>query len=125
MGVREFINKSPILGWTVAAVLAVLAVVLIVRNFRGGETSELTETVTIRCRDTGKEWTMKRGEMEKQLMLRPYPVNPDEGLINPDTGKPTGFPVDAWKQTVDMINAERAPLATEGANAPAVRPRGS
>lgn len=118
MGVREFVNKQPMLGWGVAAVIALLAVVLFVRNLTGGETAELTQMVTIRCRDTGKEWTMPRGAMEKQLMMRPFPVNPDEGLINPDTGKPTGFPVDDWKLTVDRINATRKALATGAASGP-------
>lgn len=116
MGVREIVNKNPAVGWSVAAILAVVTVVLLIRNLGGGETAELTETVTIRCRETGHEWVMKRGEMEKQLMLRPYPVNPEEGLINPETGKPTGFPVDSWKQTVEMINAERAELAGGGSS---------
>lgn len=118
MGVREFVNKQPMLGWGVAAVIALLAVFLFVRNLTGGETAELTQMVTIRCKDTGKEWTMSRGAMEKQLMMRPFPVNPDEGLINPDTGKPTGFPVDDWKLTVDRINATRKALAADPTSAP-------
>lgn len=111
MGVRDFINKQPMLGWGVAAVVALVAVFMFFRNLGAGETAELTQEVTVRCRETGKEWKMPRGAMEKQLMLRPYPVNPEEGLINPDTGKPTGFPIDDWKLSVDRINASRAPLA--------------
>jgi hypothetical protein len=107
MGMREFLNKSPLLGWGVAAGVGVIAVVMFVRSMGGGETSELTQDVTIRCSETGKEWTMPRGAMEKELMLRPYPVNPEEGLINPDTGKPTGFPVDDWKLTVERVNSSR------------------
>ncbi len=118
MGMREFLNKQPMLGWGVAAIIALVAVVMFVWNMRGGETAELTQTVTIRCKETGKEWTMPRGAMEKQLMLRPYPVNPDEGLINPDTGKPTGFPVDDWKLTVERINASRKALATGAVSGP-------
>jgi hypothetical protein len=125
MSMREFLNKSPLLGWGVAAGVAVLAVVMFIRGLGGGETSELTQEVTIRCKETGKEWKMPRGAMEKQLMLRPYPVNADEGLINPDTGKPTGFPVDDWKRTVEQINASREPLATGGAGASAPQKPGA
>ena len=85
------------------------------RNLGGGEVAELSEMVTIRCRDTGKEWKLARGVMEKQLMMRTYPVNPEEGLVNPDTGKPTGFPVDDWRRTIDRINAVRKPLAEKAA----------
>jgi hypothetical protein len=45
--------------------------------------------------------------MEKELYLRKYPVDPSQGLINPKTGKPNGFPVDAWKETVSRVNTER------------------
>jgi hypothetical protein len=117
MGIREFINKQPMLGWGVAVVAVVLAAFTFFRNVSGGETAELTQDVTIRCRETGKEWKMTRGAMEKQLMLRAYPVNPDEGLVNPDTGKPTGFPIDDWKATVDRCNTMRAPLAEKAATA--------
>jgi hypothetical protein len=120
MGLREFINKRPMLGWAVAVLIALGATIMFLRNLSGGETAELTQMVTIRCVETGKEWTMPRGAMEKELMLRPYPVNPEEGLVNPDTGRPTGFPIDDWAVTVKRVNASRAPLAEKaGAVAPA------
>ena len=110
MSMRSFIDERPMLGWGVAAIVALVAVLMFVRGMGGGETAELTQEITIRCRETGKEWKLARGAVEKQLMMRPFPVNPDEGLINPDTGKPTGFPVDDWKQTVTRINASRETL---------------
>jgi hypothetical protein len=115
MGMRDLLNKSPLLGWIVAAAVAVLAVVMFVRGMGGGETAELTEEVTIRCSETGKEWKMVRGAMERELMLRPFPIKPDEGMINPDTGKPTGFPVDDWKLTVERVNSSRDPATTNNA----------
>ncbi len=115
MGLRDAINQKPMLGWGLAAVLAVATAYFAYRGLTAGETRELTENVTIRCRETGKEWTMTRGAMEKQLYMRPYPLNPDEGLPNPDTGKPTGFPVDDWKKAIEEINAERKSFA-EGGN---------
>jgi hypothetical protein len=115
MGIREFINQRPALGWGVAAAVIVVASVMFLRSLRGGETAELTQEVTIRCRDTGKEWTMPRGAMERALYMRSYPVNPDEGLPNPDTGALTGFPVDDWKSTITRINADRKDRAEGGA----------
>ncbi|MGE3106733.1 MAG: hypothetical protein AB7G11_17465 [Phycisphaerales bacterium] len=104
-------NKHPAVGWGVAGAILLLAVVVYVVNRPRSETNELAEMVTIRCSETGREWQMTRGAMEKELMLRPYPVNPEQGLINTETGRPTGFPVDAWNKTVQRINAERSALA--------------
>lgn len=111
-----------------------LVAALVISYVRAGstQTAQLTEIVTIRCSETGKTWTLPRGAIEKQLMMRPYPVNPDEGLTNPETGKPTGFPVDEWKTTVANINSDRATLikqreASGGASpkpAPAPKPPG-
>ncbi len=111
MNLRESMNKHPAIGWGVAGGILVLSVLVYFFNRPRNETNELVQAVTIRCAETGKEWTMPRGAMEKQLMLRAFPVNPEEGLINPDTGKPTGFPVDDWNKTVKRINDTRAPLA--------------
>jgi hypothetical protein len=44
--------------------------------------------------------------MEKELIMRPFPVDPNQGLTNPTTGKPTGFPADDWKETIDRINLD-------------------
>jgi hypothetical protein len=74
----------------------------------------MTENVTIRCTETGKEWVMPRGRMEQELFGRPGPLDPSIGLTNPDTGRPTGFPVDDWKETVERINKDKADLAARG-----------
>jgi hypothetical protein len=111
MRVLDYMNKHPKVGWGVAGGILVLALLVFILNRPSSETNELAETVTIRCRETGQEWTMTRGAMEKQLMLRSYPVNPEEGLLNPDTGRPTGFPVDDWNKTVKMINDMRSERA--------------
>ena len=105
---REYMRNNPLVGWAVASVLALVAAyMLFTRLTAKTETKELTELVTIRATDTGETWQMPRGAMEKRLYERPYPVNPNDGLPSPTTGKLTGFPVDAWKETVDRINAER------------------
>lgn len=132
MGLRQALNERPALGWGVAAIVAVLAIAIFMyRNIAGDETRELSSEITLRCSETGKEITLPRGAVEKQLMGRDYPVNPDEGLINPDTGKPTMFPVDDWKSMVMTVNSSRKALAEKGSggpaesNAPRPKPPGS
>ncbi len=81
----------------------------------------LSEDVAIRCEETGKEWSINRGRMERQLRTRYNGedglVDPAEGLANPDTGKPTGFPVNRnrdWDATIERINAEKTSAAERG-----------
>lgn len=111
-------QNNPMAGWVVAAVLMLAAALALWRQFgRSTETTELAEMITIRCIETGKEWKVPRGVMEKELYLRDFPVDPNKGLINPDTGKFTGFPVDAWKETVERVNAERSQVQKAGSSA--------
>ena len=105
---RSFMQKNPMAGWAVAGLLMLVAAVMVFTRLTAkSETAQLTELVTIRCSETGDTWTMPRGMMEKELYLRSYPVDPNQGLANPKTGKFTGFPVDAWKETVSRVNGER------------------
>ncbi|HMN39878.1 MAG TPA: hypothetical protein PKE29_03470 [Phycisphaerales bacterium] len=105
---REFLRKSPMLGWGMAAVLMLFAAYMLYTRLNPkDETQQLTQMVTIRCSETGDTWTVPRGIMEKELYLRPFPLDPNQGMVNPKTGRPTGFPVDAWKETIDRINYER------------------
>lgn len=118
---REFLERKPMLGWAVAAVIMLVAAAVLIRQVtRASETTQLTEIITIRCAETGDTWQLPRGVVEKELYLRPYPLDPNQGLINPKTGKPTGFPIDAWKETVTRINAERG--ADEAPGQPAKPP---
>ena len=101
-------QKNPMAGWGVAALLMLVAAVMVYTRLTAKtETAQLTELITVRDSETGDTWQVPRGVMEKELYLRAYPVDPNQGLVNPKTGKPNGFPVDAWKQTVTRINAER------------------
>ena len=117
MGLRNVINEKPVVGWAVAAVLAVVAVYL--AFFRGGTSSgdrpsisDLKSDVTIRDIETGETWTMNRGELEKYLFSRAYDRNldPSLGLPNPTTGKLSGFPElrGGWEDLVTRINTEVA-----------------
>lgn len=74
----------------------------------------LTEDITLRCTETGDEWVLNRGRMEYILRTRYNGedglVDPDEGIVNPETGTPTGFPVNKerdWDQAIERINAEK------------------
>ena len=110
--VRNFLRQNPMLGWVLASLLMIAgAFGLYLRLGQKSETDQLTEIVTIRCSETGETWELPRGVMEKELYMRPYPLDPNQGLTNPHTGKPTGFPVDAWKETTARINADRKALA--------------
>lgn len=116
---REFMRKNPMMGWVVAAVLMLGAAAVIIMQFGNkSETEQLTQFVTIRCTETGDTWQVLRGVMEKELYLRPYPIDPNQGLINPKTGKATGFPIDAWKETVDRVNTERSEVEQPAGSRP-------
>lgn len=91
--------------------LGLLGVVLY-RVFAGGgpdDPDRLVQDVTIRCEETGEEWEMLRGRLEQQLRRTPGQIDPEVGLINPSTGRPTGFPTDrdAWRAMVERINAAK------------------
>src|SRR5262245_50031465 len=87
---RSVLKNYPMAGWVVAIVLMFAAAFLMYRQFTRGETRELTQDVTIRDAETGETWQMPRGAMEKELYMRPFPVDPNEGLENPNTHKKTG-----------------------------------
>lgn len=113
---RGILQRYPMGGWVLAAVLMLAAAFMAWRNFKSDPISQMTELVTIRCTETGETWQVPRGVLEKQLFQRPFPVDPNIGVVNPKTGKPTGFPVDDWKRTVDRINFEREALRRDQSN---------
>ncbi len=118
---RQFINGKPWLGWAVAAVMLILSIVLYYRLSGKGDpysVERLSQTVTIKCIETGDEWTMNRGMMEKTLRYRGAVLNPTEGLPNPKTGRLTGFPFNKseWEATIARINKEKQELQKNGAS---------
>ncbi len=116
---RAFMKQNPMAGWGVAALLMLVAAAMVYTRLMGkSETAQLTELVTIQDRETSDTWQMPRGMMEKELYLRQYPVDPNQGLANPKTGKFTGFPVDAWKETVSRVNNERREVEEKPAAKP-------
>lgn len=113
MGIRDFINQKPWIGWSLAGVLLVIVVY---RFSTGGTSSEgpysperMTQMVHIRFSDTGEETDIPRGRLDKLMRARGTVLDPTEGIQNPKTGKYTGFPFDKsdWDEMINRINKER------------------
>lgn len=112
---RELLQKHAWIGWALALGLLVLSVLFYMRLNAGAggaySIERMSETLTIKCIETGEEWTIKRGIMEKQLRGRGSELNPLEGLPHPTTGKLTGFPKNTeWEETVSRLNREKAAI---------------
>ncbi|MFA6045810.1 MAG: hypothetical protein WC718_12575 [Phycisphaerales bacterium] len=113
MGIREFINQRPWIGWSLAGVL----LVIVVYRFATGSGSQagpysperMTEMVHIRFSDTGDEMEIPRGRLDKMMRERGTVLDPALGIENPKTGKFTGFPFSKgdWDEMIDRINKER------------------
>src|SRR5688572_8394137 len=117
--VRDFLNSKPWLGWVIAGCFIVLSLVLFFRLSGRGATysvERMSETVTLKCVETGDEWEMTRGLMERQLRSRGSSLDPSQGIINPKTGKPTGFPFSKseWEETVARLNKEKKEVQESG-----------
>lgn len=70
----------------------------------------LSEDVVVLCEETGEEWTISRGKIERDLYMRQGLIDPDQGITNPNTGQPTGFPADRekeWDSVIERINAQK------------------
>lgn len=113
MGIREFVNQRPWIGWSVAGVLFLIVVWRFVTH-AGPEAGpyspeRMTEMVHIRFSDTGKEMDIPRGRLDKMMRERGTVLDPSIGLLNPETGKNTGFPIskDDWDGMINRINKER------------------
>lgn len=122
MSIRQLMQEKPWVGWTLVGVL-LLASVLLYLRLRPAPALDgkyMVENLTITCTETGKQWQMRRGEMEKILRGRGFQVDPTQGLPNPDTGKLTGFPPKSvWEESVSRINAERRARLEQGKINPA------
>jgi hypothetical protein len=93
---REYLKKHPWLGWVVAAVCLLGSGVVLFRTTTA-ETplDRLSENVTIRCTETGQEWTMRRGSFERLLMSHPGALDPGKGIPSEFAeGRLTGVLVD-------------------------------
>ncbi len=117
---REFLNERPWLGWSVAVVAIIVAVVFATGLFKSEAPDSLerrSETVTIRCTETGEEWTMNRGEFERLLFTQSGMIDPGAGIPSEFAdGRLTGVLVDSddWRETVERINAQKERFGKRG-----------
>jgi len=110
MNIREALQTRPWLGWTLAGALLLVAIFLLLRPPGAGNPytfDRLTQDITIRDRESGEEWTIKRGRMEQILWDRGGKLDSNVGLPNPKTGTLTGFPKSDWEATIERIKQDR------------------
>ena len=110
--IREFLNKSPWLGWVLAGILLAVSIFMLVKGQGGTDPynpDRMRESVTIRFTDTNDEITMTRGQMDKELRRKGVKLDVSEGITNPKTGKPTGFLFNKteWDEMIARINQEK------------------
>ncbi len=113
--------KKSTISLGVAIIFFVLAGYLILRNLgigsgdselASGSTRALATPVQIKDKETGETWTLYQAQIEAIVRVRPSPIDVNEGLPNPKTGKLTGFPTRGWEATIKKIESFRTP-ATE------------
>lgn len=114
---REFVNKSPWLGWVLFVAVLGLAVVLWFIRSKGTDPytpERMVEEVTVRFTDTNDEVKMTRGQLDKELRRRGDKLDAAQGIINPKTGQPTGFIFSKaeWEEMITRINQEKEEART-------------
>lgn len=120
MTVRETLNSKPWIGWCVALVAVALAALFYFRGTTDNapdSVDTLSQSVTIRCTETGNEWEMNRGQLMEMLLLQPGPIDPSRGIPSQFAdGRPTGVIVDkdAWSETVEYVNTLKEAVAKRG-----------
>lgn len=111
MKLRELLNAKPWIAWTIALVAVGVATLFYLRNSAGNEIDSvdtLSEMVTIRCTETGKEWEMNRGRLVQMLMQQSGTIDVNQGIPSQFAeGRLTGVIVDksAWEATVEYVNS--------------------
>ncbi len=122
---NSLLKKSTI-GLGLAIALFLLAAYLILRNMGigggdaelvSGSTRALATPVEIKDKETGETWTLYQAQIESIVRQRPSPIDVNQGLPNPKTGKLTGFPTRGWEATIKKIEESRqAPAEDSSAN---------
>lgn len=109
-------RRNAVLIGIAAAALLGGAIWFFTRSSDASSSGYLTETVTIRCDETGSEWEMARGRVEQTLRRTPGEVDLNTGLANPETGRPTGFPVDRsyWQDVLERTNTAKRNATRRG-----------
>jgi hypothetical protein len=113
--VRDLLNKYPWLGWVIAGLLLGLSVWLYFARSRGSgdyDPESMKEMLTVRYTDTDEVEKIPRGRLDQMLRRSGDSLDPTKGIINPKTGKPTGFLVDEdeWTTMIERINREKDAL---------------
>ncbi|MFZ4574489.1 MAG: hypothetical protein ACOYN0_08835 [Phycisphaerales bacterium] len=119
--VRELLAKNPWIGWIFAVMFLGLAVFIYFKRSGSDDPyspDRMVELVTIKFVDTGDEIQIPRGRLDKELRGRGGSLNPEEGIINPKTGKPTGFPFDKdeWSEWIARINKDKTDAGAASQN---------
>lgn len=111
MGLRDTLNQKPLLGWIVAVIALIVATVFVLKSATSDapdSVEQRSQQVTIRCTETGREWTMNRGQFERLLLTQDGLIDPTKGIPSQFAeGRPTGVLVNKgeWESTVKRINA--------------------
>lgn len=110
MTLRDTLREKPWIGWSLAALLLVVAGLLVFRGVASSTSADLGSDILIRYADTGAEARVNRGLFEKVMLDRAAAgtLKATEGHINPATKKPTGFPVNEayWTTLVKELSDE-------------------
>lgn len=126
--IRDFVNKSPWVGWIVAGLILVVAAFMFFKrpsNESPYSPERMREKVTIKFTDTGDELEMTRGDLDRMLRRRGEVIDGGQGIINPKTNQPTGFLYDKseWDAMIVRINEEKKDIQTRSGMTVAPAPR--
>lgn len=110
---REWLEENPIVGYVLVGflVLGVLGFAY-VRLSKKTEAEELAQFIIVKDAETGETWQIPLGAIERNLNGRDMPIDLKEGLPNPNTGKPTGFPEKDWEKIVKRVTDDRMATST-------------
>ena len=124
--ILEQVKEKPWTGWALAGVILIGAVVMYIRLTGGGggdfDGNSMGQMITIKYTDTDEEEQMTRGELLKRMLTDSggAAIDPNKGIVNPKTGKPTGFLHDKgkWNTLVKDVNEQRAAVNQTAPGAP-------
>lgn len=127
--IRQLMREKPWMGWIVALVAIAAAGFMMFNNTQSDgrfTPSNMQEIITIKYIDTEEEVRLPRGRVDKMLRGQGGNLDPSKGLINPKTGKASGYPVDKddWEKWIKRINEDRELMKQPGsANTTPVKPK--
>lgn len=125
---RDLLSKYPWLGWAIAGLLLGLSIWLYIARSRGAgeyDPDRMKDMLTIRYTDTDEVEKIPRGRLDQMLRRSGDKLDATKGIINPKTGKPTGFLVDEdeWTSMIERINKEKEQVRAQNGDKSRVVPR--